>query len=76
MVSLIATILFIFCIVSSGDIWYTGMLYYEKKKEFGHWKTMYSVVRELAVIQQVSDYIYTGCINMCIAFNKQAQAYH
>ena len=46
------------CIVSSGDLWYTGMLYYEKKEEFGHWKTMYSVVRELAVIQQVLDYIY------------------
>ena len=52
------------------------MLYYEKKEEFGHWKTMYSVVRELAVIQQVLDHIYTGCIDMCIAFRKQAQAYH
>ena len=42
------------------------MLYYEKKEEFGHWKSMYSVVRELAVIQQVLDHIYIQVALICV----------
>ena len=38
--------------VTHTDILYTGMMYHEKK-EIGHWKTMYSVVRDLDVLKQV-----------------------
>ena len=39
-------------IAPSGDTLYSGMMYYEKK-EVGHWKTMYSVVRDLEVLKRV-----------------------
>ena len=39
-------------LVSPSDILYTGMMYHEKK-EIDHWKTMYSVVRDLDVLKQV-----------------------
>ena len=38
--------------VTHNDILYTGMMYHEEKKN-GHWKTMYSVVRDLNVLKQV-----------------------
>ena len=38
----------------SRDTLYSGMMYYEKK-EVGHWKTMYSVVRDLEVLKRVMD---------------------
>ena len=40
-------------LVSPSDILYTGMMYHEKKEISGHWKTMYSVVRDLDVLKQV-----------------------
>ena len=43
------------CIEPSRDILYSGMMYYEKK-EVGHWKTMYSVVRDLEVLKRVKYY--------------------
>ena len=39
-------------IAPSRDTLYSGMMYYEKK-EVGHWKTMYSVVRDLEVLKRV-----------------------
>ena len=42
-------------IAPSQDILYSGMMYYEKK-EVGHWKTMYSVVRDLEVLKTVMYY--------------------
>ena len=42
-------------IAPSRDILYSGMMYYEKK-EVGHWKTMYSVVRDLEVLKRVKYY--------------------
>ena len=39
--------------VTHNDILYTGMMYHEKKEISGHWKTMYSVVRDLDVLKQV-----------------------
>ena len=39
--------------VSSSDIQYTGRMYHVKKEEVGHWKTIYSVVRDLEVLKQV-----------------------
>ena len=41
-------------IAPSRDTLYSGMMYYEKK-EVGHWKTMYSVVRDLEVLKRVLD---------------------
>ena len=41
-------------IAPSRDTLYSGMMYYEKK-EVGHWKTMYSVVRDLEVLKRVMD---------------------
>ena len=39
--------------VSPSDILYTGRMYHVEKKEVGHWKTIYSVVRDLEVLKQV-----------------------
>ena len=39
-------------IAPSRDTLYSGMMYYEKK-EVGHWKAMYSVVRDLEVLKRV-----------------------
>ena len=39
--------------VSPSDILYTGRMYHVKKEELGHWKTIYSVVRDLNVLKQV-----------------------
>ena len=44
-------------IAPSRDTLYSGMMYYEKK-EVGHWKTMYSVVRDLEVLKRV---MHTRC---------------
>ena len=44
-------------IAPSGDTLYSGMMYYEKK-EIGHWKTMYSVVRDLEVLKRVKYIIH------------------
>ena len=67
-------------VAPSRDTLYSGMMYYEKK-EVGHWKTMYSVVRDLEVLKRVMD---TRCTYTCIrilllmyfyvsvAFRKQA----
>ena len=35
--------------VTHNDILYTGMMYHERK-EVCHWKTMYTVVRDLDVL--------------------------
>ena len=43
---------YIVYIAPSRDTLYSGMMYYEKK-EVGHWKTMYSVVRDLEVLKRV-----------------------
>ena len=42
-----------YSLVSPSDILYTGMMYHVKKEISGHWKTMYSVVRDLDVLKQV-----------------------
>ena len=39
-------------IVTSGDIVYAGMLYYQRIEAY-HWKSMYTVVRNLEVLIQV-----------------------
>ena len=44
-------------IAPSRDTLYSGMMYYEKK-EIGHWKTMYSVVRDLEVLKRVKYIIH------------------
>lgn len=48
------------------------MMHHEKK-ETGHWKTMYSVVKDLNVLKQV-QYLILSAYNgdTCIAFRKQA----
>ena len=38
--------------VTHNNILYTGMMYHEKK-EVCHWKTMYTVVRDLDVLIEV-----------------------
>ena len=38
--------------VTHNDILYTGMMYHEKK-EVGHWKAIYSVVKDLDVLKKV-----------------------
>ena len=42
-----------FYVVSPSDILYTGRMYHVEKKEVGHWKIIYSVVRDLEVLKQV-----------------------
>ena len=44
-----------------------------KEKKNGHWKTMYSVVRDLDVLKQVII-LDNMCLNgdMCTVFRKQA----
>ena len=44
-------------IAPSRDTLYSGMMYYEEKK-VGHWKTMYSVVRDLEVLKRVKYIIH------------------
>ena len=39
--------------VSPSDIWYTGIMYHVKKEEVGHWKTIYSVFRDLEDLKKV-----------------------
>ena len=41
-------------IISPNDILYTGMMYHEQKT-LGHWKTYYTVVRDLDVLKQVLE---------------------
>ena len=43
---------YIYNVAPSRDTLYSGMMYYEKK-EVSHWKTMYSVVRDLEVLKRV-----------------------
>ena len=38
--------------VTHNDILYTGMMYHERK-DVCHWKTMYTVVRDLDVLIEV-----------------------
>ena len=38
--------------VSESDIWYTGMMYHEKKM-IAQWMTTFSVVRDLEVLKRV-----------------------
>ena len=44
-------------LVSPNDILYTGRMYHVEKKVVGHWKTIYSVVRDLEVLKQVELYV-------------------
>ena len=42
----------IYTVIAHSDILYTGMMYHEEKKNT-HWKTMYTVVRDLDVLIEV-----------------------
>ena len=64
---------FILYVAPSRDTLYSGMMYYEKK-EVGHWKTMYSVVRDLEVLKRVKYIIHMllDYTIIALAFGKQA----
>ena len=51
--NLLSLISILHVLVSPSDILYTGRMYHVEKKEVGHWKTIYSVVRDLEVLKQV-----------------------
>ena len=51
--NLLSLISILHVLVSPSDILYTGRMYHVKKEEVGHWKTIYSVVRDLEVLKQV-----------------------
>ena len=48
--------------VTLSDVQYIGMMYHEKK-EVNHWKSMYTVVRDLDVLLEVSIYYLILIIN-------------
>lgn len=41
------------CLVNLSSLLYIGRMYHVEKKETGHWKTIYSVVRDLNVLKKV-----------------------
>ena len=51
--NLFSLILILHLLVPSSDLLYIGRMYHVKKEEVGHWKTIYSVVRDLDVLKQV-----------------------
>ena len=44
--------------VSQSDILCSGRMYHVKKEGFGHWKAIYSVVKDLNVLKQVNNYCF------------------
>ena len=52
--------------VTHYDILYTGMMYHEMKGD-GHWRTSYTVVRDLEVLKQVLDEVHVQYL--CIIIN-------
>ena len=42
----------IYTVITQSDVLYTGIMYHEEKKN-AHWKTMYTVVRDLDVLIEV-----------------------
>ena len=51
--NLLSLISILHVLVSPSDILYTGRMYHVEKKVVGHWKTIYSAVRDLEVLKQV-----------------------